>query len=97
VSDNRQYTEEELEELLEQVAISKRLQMKVLKRFEALLDDGAISDTGLATLVRLLQGSGWTVDAMAIPKRLRGVLTKTIDASKYDKEDADVERGGGVN
>lgn len=72
-----------------QAEIAERLQIKLLERFERMLDaemadeEGilgpAMSPTDAATLARLLSQNGWTFDESRLPKNLRDRLTKQVD------------------
>lgn len=57
-----------------QTEIAERLQLKLLQLYEAKLDDGSITDTGMGNLQRLLSHNGWTLDPAALPEKLRGKL-----------------------
>jgi hypothetical protein len=57
-----------------QTEIAERLQLKLLELYEAKLDDGSITDTGMGNLQRLLSHNGWTLDPAALPEKLRGKL-----------------------
>lgn len=72
----------------EQIAIVERLQLKTLKRLEAMLDNGSITSTDMATLVRLLSANGWNLDPNAVPAGLRGKLKElSEDPRNLDNED----------
>ena len=62
-----------------QGTIAERLQIKLLERFEAMLDAEEMSPTDAATLARLLSQNGWTFDESRLPKGLKDRLTKDID------------------
>jgi hypothetical protein len=70
-----------------QVDIAGRLQLKLLKRFETLLDNGEITSTDMATLSRLLMSNGWSIDPTKVPARLRDVLTKSLGALDIDEDE----------
>lgn len=63
------------DETQEQIEIAKRLQIKWLRRMEAMLDSGEITSTDMATLAKVLRDSGWTLDATKLPEKLRNKLT----------------------
>jgi hypothetical protein len=58
----------------EQTEIAERLQLALLRLYEAKINDGSISDTGMGNLQRLLTHNGWTLDPAALPEKLRGRL-----------------------
>jgi len=64
--------------LVEQVAIAERLQLKLLTRFETMIDEGTLTATDAATLVRLLSANGWTLDPAKVPKNLQNMLTTAV-------------------
>lgn len=66
-----------------QVEIAERLQMKLLKRFEQLIDDGELTSTDAATLARLLMANGWSIDPTKIPQGIKDKITKHIDLEDY--------------
>jgi hypothetical protein len=68
----------------EQLEIAKRLQYKLLKRFEKLIDQDEMSATDAATLVRLLSQNGWVLDPAALPQGLRDKLKDTVPAFDQD-------------
>ena len=59
--------------------IAERLQIKVMERFERLLDAETMSPTDCATLSRLLTQNGWSFDESRLPKNLRDRLTKDVE------------------
>lgn len=73
-----------------QVEIAENLQLKVLQRFDTLLDEGTITSTDMATLVRLLASNGWVLDPARLPQRLK---SKLLDEMRFDDDmDAATER-----
>jgi len=70
----------------QQMEIAQRLQLKLLMRFEHLLDEGTLQATDAATLARLLRENGWSIDPNKVPVGLRGILTAAIDATKLDED-----------
>lgn len=70
-----------------QLEIAERLQLKWLKRMEALLDDATITSTDLATLNRFLMANGWTLDPSKLPKNLRDKMTSHVSPEDLDEED----------
>lgn len=71
----------------EQIDIAERLQIKWLKRMDKMFDDGTITSTDMATLVRFLTANGWNLDPSRIPKGLRDKLTTSVDPTELDSED----------
>lgn len=71
----------------EQVAIAERLQLKWLVRMEKLLDEGTITSTDMATLVRFLIANGWTLDPSRLPQGLRDKLTANVSPEDFDDSD----------
>ena len=71
-----------------QGTIAERLQMKLLERFEEMLDEGEMSPTDAATLARLLSQNGWTFDESRMPKELKDRLTKIIDFDSREVREA---------
>lgn len=66
------------EPLKEQFEITERLQLKMLERWEKLLDDGELSPTDAATLTRFLSQNGWVLDPAKLPQSLRDKLTSKV-------------------
>lgn len=62
-----------------QLEIAEGLQLKLLKRFDDMLEDGSITSTDLATLTKLLTQNGWSLDPTRLPQKLRDKLTSTLD------------------
>jgi hypothetical protein len=72
----------------EQTAIAERLQLKLLQLYEAKLNDGSITDTGMGNLQRLLSHNGWTLDPAALPEGLKGkLLSKDIPIDEDELPD----------
>lgn len=72
-----------------QLEIMQRLQTKLLKQFEAKLDNGELSDTGMATLARMLSGMGWSIED-EIANGLKSKLTKDVDPNTFDEYEASI-------
>lgn len=70
----------------QQVEITERLQLKLLQRFERLIDDGELSATDAATLTRLLMQNGWQLDPSRMPKKLSDLLTSKVS---FDEDEDD--------
>jgi hypothetical protein len=73
-----------------QIDLAKNLQLKLLKRFDKMLDECTLSATDAATLARLLMANGWSIDPAKVPSSLRGVLTDAVNAAMLEDDDADV-------
>lgn len=71
-----------------QTEIAERLQLKLLELYEAKLNDGSITDTGMGNLQRLLSHNGWTLDPAALPEGLKGkLLSKDIPIDEDELPD----------
>ena len=77
----------------EHLEIAERLQLALLKYFETKLADNSLTDTGAATLARLLMQNGWSLDPSQMPEGLRGKLTANVDPSELDEDDMDMIAG----
>lgn len=73
----------------EQLEIAKRLQIKLLQRFETLLNEGELSATDAATLSRLLMQNGWSIDPAALPEGLRDKIKPGVLAFDEDVEESE--------
>ena len=73
-----------------QLEIAESLQIKVLKRFDTMLDSGEITSTDMATLVRLLSANGWQLDRSRVPSSLRDKLTQAIDPKSFEDDGSNV-------
>lgn len=72
----------------EQTEIAERLQLALLKLYEAKITDGSITDTGMGNLQRLLSHNGWSLDPAALPESLRGkLLSKDIPIDEDELPD----------
>lgn len=67
----------------EQIEIAERLQIKLLERWERLMDDKELSATDAATLSRVLIQNGWNIDPSALPEGLKDKVRK-IDPKIFD-------------
>lgn len=67
----------------EQIEITERLQIKLLERWERLMDDKELSATDAATLSRVLIQNGWNIDPSALPEGLKDKVSK-IDPKIFD-------------
>lgn len=70
-----------------QLEIAERLQLKWLERMEKLIDDGSVTSTDMATLVRFLMANGWTLDRSRLPKGLADKLTTGMSPEDFDSSD----------
>lgn len=77
----------------QQMEVFERLQLALLQDFETHLKDNTLSATDRATLVRLLEHNGWTLDAKRLPQGLKDRITKRVDPKSFDDGDADVVIG----
>jgi len=78
------------ERQLKQAALAELLQDKLLQYFEKKLDGDALTDTGAATLARLLMANGWSLDPNRLPQGIREKLTRTVDPTELTDDDVDV-------
>lgn len=74
----------------QQIEIAERLQLKMLERWEKLIDSGEISATEIAVVARLLKDSGWQLDPNMLPQGVRDKLTASIDPKQFSDDDEDV-------
>jgi hypothetical protein len=74
----------------EQVEMVEDLQLKLLKSFNTMLDEGTLTPTDRATLVRLLMANGWNLDPARLPKGLKDKITTKLNATDFDSNDPDV-------
>lgn len=75
---------------ISQIDLARKLQFKMLKRWEKLLDDGTLSPTDAATLARLLSQNGWNLDPARIPQRLKDLIGDLPDPKTFTDDDPDV-------
>lgn len=73
-----------------QIEIAERLQLALLEYFEQKLEDKTLSDTGAATLARLLMQNGWSIDPARLPQGLKDKLLSGVDPAKLSDDDVDV-------
>ena len=73
-----------------QLELAEKLQLKLLERWERLIDEGQLTPTDAATLARLLSQNGWSIDPARLPQGLRDKLTKRIDPLQFEDGDADL-------
>ena len=71
----------------EQIRKAERLQDLLLDDFTKQAEEGTLSATDRATLVRFLQSNGWDLDPARIPQSLKDKLTRTVapDAELEEK------------
>jgi hypothetical protein len=74
----------------EQIAIAERIQMKLLERWEKLLNSDEITAAEVAVVTKMLRDSGWTLDPAQLPQGVRDKLTAKIDPTQWADDDADV-------
>jgi hypothetical protein len=70
----------------DQISLAEQLQAMVLRTFSTRLEHNTISDTGLATLVRMLAANGWSIDPRSVPKNLADKLTTKVDPAELDAD-----------
>ena len=70
----------------DQIKIAERLQAASLRLFLDRVENRTISDTGLATIVRMLIANGWDLDPSHMKQDLKDLLTSTVSAEELDKE-----------
>lgn len=75
-----------------QVKIAKRLQIKMLERWEALLDSGDLSATDAGHLMKFLLENGWNVDPARMPQGLRDKVP-ALDSLDFDSDPTPEELG----
>ena len=75
----------------EQREIMARLQLKWLKRMETQLNEGNITSTDMATLVRFMVDNGWSLDKL--PEKLADKLTTRVDFDEESEMGLSVVRG----
>jgi hypothetical protein len=71
----------------EQIKLAERLQERLLKRFEKLMEEGDDTPTDRATLSRLLNSNGWSLSPDSLPAELKDFITKKVDPRSLDDED----------
>lgn len=74
----------------EQLELTERLQLKLLKHLDQAFDEGTITSTDVATLSRLLMQNGWSIDPSRLPQGVRDKLTEIISTADFSDEDEDV-------
>lgn len=72
----------------EQVAKATQLQDLVLDDFITMAQEGTLTSTDRATVVRMLMANGWSLDPSQLPKNLRDKLTSAI---RFDDDVDDTE------
>lgn len=71
----------------EQLDLAERLQAMLLRSYLKRLQEGSLSDTGMASLQRLLSQNGWSLDPAQLPQELRHMLTSEVSPEELDEED----------
>jgi hypothetical protein len=79
-----------VEKKKEQISKAELLQDLLLDEYKRRIELGALSDTGMGNLQRLLLDSGWSLDAAQIPQELKDKITERLDAENVDESDDDV-------
>ena len=68
----------------EEVQLAANLRMRLLERFDELMDAGEDTPTDRATLSRLLTGAGgWVLDPSRMPQ---GLEEKITQRARYDED-----------
>jgi hypothetical protein len=70
----------------EQIDLAAQLQALTLRSFYVRLVAGTLSDTGLATMIRLLMANGWSLDPASVKQNLEEMLTTKVDPKELDEE-----------
>ena len=70
----------------DQIDVAVELQILILEDFKELLTTrkDELTATDRATIVRLLQANGWSIDPAALPEDLKGMLTRNV---AFDDDD----------
>lgn len=69
-----------------QIEMTEQLQGMTLRLLIHRVEHGLISDTGLATIIRLLNDHGWDLDPNHIKKDLKDQLTSKVSPTDLDDE-----------
>jgi hypothetical protein len=75
-----------------QIDIAERIQLKLLERWEQLLDNGTLSASEAATIATTLRQNGWNLDPALLPQGIRDKLT--ADMPEFDADIGDGELFG---
>ncbi len=67
--------------------LGEKLQLKLLKRFDKMLDDGSLTAADAAVLARVLRDSGWRIELGDLPENLRDKLTGQVDPMNFEDEE----------
>ena len=70
----------------EHIQLTEELATMLLLEYKKRLQDGTISDTGMANLQRLLRENGWVIEDEAL-NSVRSKLTATVDPKRFDTDD----------
>lgn len=65
-----------------------RIADRLLDTILARLENGTLSDSGLATVQRMLKENGWVIEDTALDA-VRSKLTSTVDPKRFDTDDDD--------
>jgi hypothetical protein len=71
----------------EQITLAEQIQAMTLRLFFDRIKNRTISDTGLATITRLLVSQGWELDPNGLPKDPKDMLTSKHRAEDLDDDD----------
>lgn len=69
-----------------QISLAEQLQAMTLRLLADRVENRTISDTGLATIIRLLVSQGWSLDPATVKQNLKDMLTTTVDPKELDEE-----------
>ena len=72
----------------DQIELAEKLQDLWLREMKQRLESGAATSTDLATLARVLENNGWTIDPADLPTDLREHITTEVSFDD-DAEDDD--------
>lgn len=74
----------------EHSALAAQLQTLLLDDYVKLFKDGSATAADRAALAKLLRDNGWTFDPSDVKPDVKDKLTKAVDPSTLDMDDADV-------
>lgn len=76
-----------------QLEIASRLQLKLLERWEKLLNgtsDADLTPTEAATIAKVLQANGWSIDPAKLPTGIKDKMLAGSDPTEFKEGDADI-------
>ncbi len=79
-------------EIPDQISMTEKLQAGLLRTYLRRIQNGTISDTGLANVQRLLQANGWSLDPKQLPQDLKDLLTTAVDPNELDADVLPIRR-----